>query len=172
MVEAHLEKDFPVIASLFSTSFRQTVLLRIFGSFKIPMIGYLSPRVIKLNEEICILRIPLARRSRNHLGSMYFGALAVGADCACGLIAFDHIKRSRKPISFVFKNFRADFLRRPQESVDFVCRDGKKIEALVGRAVRSQERVEEIVSVKAFLADQYDEPVADMALTISLKGKS
>ena len=55
-----------------------------FSRFKVAMIGYLKPRLIKLTEQDIVICLPLRRRSRNHLNSMYFGALAVGADLAGG----------------------------------------------------------------------------------------
>ncbi len=35
------------------------------------------------------IRIPLGWRTRNHLGSMYFGALATGADLVGGLLVME-----------------------------------------------------------------------------------
>ena len=43
--------------------------------------------MVELSDDKCVVKVPLKRRSRNHLRSMYFGALAAGADCAGGLIA-------------------------------------------------------------------------------------
>lgn len=153
-------------------SLQDTLSLRFFGLVQIPMIGYLRPRVLELSESRCVVRIPLNRRSKNHLGSLYFGALAVGADCAGGLIAFEQVKRSGEPVSLVFKDFRADFLRRPTTDVDFVCEDGMAIGELVREAIRSCERVERTVTVCAYQAGDPEEPVAKMELTLSLKRRA
>ena len=63
---------------------KATLMLRAFGLFKIPMILFVGPRVVEMNAERCVLKIPLGYRTRNHLGGMYFGTLATGADCAAG----------------------------------------------------------------------------------------
>lgn len=70
-----------------------------FGHFKVPMIGYLKPRIIKLDDTEIIICLPLNRRSRNHLNSMYFGALSVGADLAGGLHGFYHANQKQCQLS-------------------------------------------------------------------------
>src|SRR5437016_1724578 len=92
-----------------------------FGHFKVAMIGYLRPRLIKLTDSDIVICLPLRRRSRNHLNSMYFGALAVGADLAGGLHGFYHADLAKLKVSLVFKSFQAQFLRRPESDVYFVC---------------------------------------------------
>ena len=100
----------------------------------------------------------------------YFGALAVGADCAGGLLAFQWIQRIDPRVSLVFKDFRADFLRRPEGDVTFTCDDGARMRALIERAVATGERQHDTVRVVARCPDRSgDEPVAEFALTISVK---
>ena len=85
---------------------KQTVGMRLFGWLKIPLLASVRPSVVELSETRCVVRIPLRRWTRNHLGSMYFGALAIGADCAGGLLAMDAIRRSGGGVSLVFKAFQ------------------------------------------------------------------
>ena len=69
-------------------------LIRQFGIFKVPLIWYCRPKVIEHTDEKIEIKIALKRRTRNHLGSMYFGVLAVGADITGGFLAMDPIKES------------------------------------------------------------------------------
>src|SRR4051794_12547209 len=57
---------------------REKFYLRAFGFFKVPLIFYVAPSIVELSDRRCVIRVPLNRRTRNHLGSMYFGTLAVG----------------------------------------------------------------------------------------------
>ena len=66
------------------------------GFFKIPIIGFVKPQLLVLNENESHVRIKIRRRTKNHLNSMYFGALAVGADVAAGLHAFYFAESSFK----------------------------------------------------------------------------
>jgi acyl-coenzyme A thioesterase PaaI-like protein len=67
---------------------KQTLKLRALGFLKIPVLFFLSPSVLEINDYRCVVKIPLKRRAKNHLGSMYFGAMAAGADCAAGIMAW------------------------------------------------------------------------------------
>jgi acyl-coenzyme A thioesterase PaaI-like protein len=154
--------------------FKQTFGMRLFGWLKIPLLASVRPSVVELSETRCVVRIPLRRWTRNHLGSMYFGALAIGADCAGGLLAMDQIKRSGGKVSLVFKSFQATFLKRPESDVYFICEEGAAIRSQVGRALVSEDRITEPMHIQAVvhLADGTFDPVAEFTLELSLKQKS
>ncbi|MBI1753727.1 MAG: DUF4442 domain-containing protein [Acidobacteria bacterium] len=148
--------------------------MRLFGWLKIPMLASVRPSVIELSETRCVVRVPLRRWTRNHLGSMYFGALAIGADCAGGLLAMELIKRSKQEVSLVFKAFQAAFLKRPESDVYFTCEEGAAIREQVQRALASEDRVTGPVRVQAAVraADGSFEPVAEFVLELSLKRRA
>lgn len=146
-----------------------TIMLRYFGLTKIPMLFFCRPRLIENSETTVSISIALNRRTRNHLGSMYFGALAVGADCAAGLIAMNQIQNSGEKVSLIFKSLSANFLKRAEGDVCFSCNQGVEITALVKRAIEMKERVEMPVTVTATVPDISDESVAEFVLVLSLK---
>ena len=154
--------------------FKETLGLRVFGWLKIPLLASVRPSVVELSETRCVVRIPLRRRTRNHLGSMYFGALAIGADCAGGMLAMEQIKRSGGQVSLVFKSFHASFLKRPESDVYFICEDGTAIRDQVRRALESEERITGPMSIQAAvkLPDGSFESVAEFILELSLKRKA
>src|SRR5262245_15414867 len=121
-------------------SLKQTAMLRAWGFFKIPLIAHLRPTILDLTSERVVVKLPLTRRSKNHLGSMYFGVLATGADCAGGLIAMRLIEEKGNKVSLVFKDLHAEFLKRAEGDVVFTCNDGMAIRGLVSRALDSGER--------------------------------
>ena len=154
------------------TQIKETLLLRAFTFIKIPLINWLRPVVLRLDDQVCQVRIPLDRRTHNHLGSMYFGALATGADLAGGLVALREIQRSGKRINFVFKSFEGDFLKRATGNVIFTCNDVPFVKDLVNKAANSTERFEGAFNVVATVPEQFgDEPVARFKMTISMKKK-
>jgi hypothetical protein len=155
--------------NLISEKARATIWLRLFGYARIPMMLYVRPSVMEISAERVVVRIPLRRRTRNHIGSMYFGALSVGADCAVGVLAMHLIKRQPEHISLIFRNFNAEFHMRAEGDVDFCCSQGNEISDLVARAAATDERVEMLVDVIATVPDQSDEPVATFKLTLSMK---
>ncbi|MGL5742561.1 MAG: PaaI family thioesterase [Legionella sp.] len=141
-----------------------------FSHFKVPMIGYLRPRLIKLTDTAMVICLPLNKRSRNHLNSMYFGALAVGADLAGGLHGFYHATQKNLKVSLVFKSFQAQFLRRPESDVYFVCSEGATVEAMINESKATGERITKPISIKAYTDyPNLAEEVADFILELSVK---
>jgi acyl-coenzyme A thioesterase PaaI-like protein len=150
--------------------FRATLALRLWAWRSIRLIGWVRPRVIAMDGERCVLRIPLTRRTRNHLGSMYFGALWTGADAAAALLGFQLLRARKSRISVIFKDARAEFVRRPEADVDFACEQGREIRELLDRAEQSGERENLQVHVVATAPEiSGDEPVARFELTLSVK---
>lgn len=151
---------------------KDTLGLWAFGLTKIPLIAFVRPSILKVDDEECVVKIPLNYWTRNHLKSMYFGTLAVGADVSGGLIAMHLIKRSGKKVQLVFKDFKANFLKRPEADVVFRCTDGKKIKRQVQETLKSKKRVNRVVKIIATTPSvSGDEPVAEFELGLSLKAK-
>lgn len=141
-----------------------------FGHFKVALIGYLKPKLITLTDQDIVIRLKLNRRSRNHLHTMYFGALAIGADLAAGLHAFYHADKLKTKVSLVFKSFQAQFLRRPETDVYFVCHMGDTVKTMIEETSASGLRINKPISVKAYTDYPIcNEQVADFVLELSLK---
>jgi len=132
-----------------------TVLLRYFGFLKIPLLCFVRPSVIELTDKRVVVRIPLRRRTRNHL------------------LAMKLIRNSSKNVSLIFKSIEAEFLKRAESDVYFICDQGREISELVAAAITSMERVELPVKVIAKIPDKFgEEPVARFTLVLSLKKRA
>lgn len=158
---------------LINERIKATWFIRYFGLSKVPLIFYCRPSVIKLTEETTVIKIPFKRRNKNHFKSMYFGALAVGADVAGGILAMDLIRKSGHDISLIFKDFKAEFLKRPEGNTHFTCNDGQAVKNLIDVATNSGERVNMPLKITATVPEiSGNEPVAEFVLTLSLKDKT
>jgi acyl-coenzyme A thioesterase PaaI-like protein len=150
---------------------RQTALVRLFA-LRVPMLLFLGPRVVEAGEDGCAIEIPLGWRSKNHVGSMYFGALCAGADIAGGLNAILAIRNGHPRVVILFKDVRADFLKRADGDVLFRCRDGRRVAEAVRQADETGERITIPVEIVATVPKKYgDEPVARFTLSLSLRRK-
>jgi acyl-coenzyme A thioesterase PaaI-like protein len=148
---------------------RETLFVRLF-SLRVPLLLFLGPRVERLDDERAQVSIRLRWRSRNHLGSMYFGALCAGADLAGGLAAARLIRERHPRVSLVFGDVQGRFLKRADGDVTFTCADGRRIAEAVAAADAGGERVTIPVEVVATVPSRYaDEPVARFTLGLSLK---
>jgi acyl-coenzyme A thioesterase PaaI-like protein len=151
--------------------FREAALVRLLA-LKIPMFFWLGPRVLELDDEGCAVVIPFGWRSKNHLGSMYVGALCAGADLASGLNAARLIQGPHKAVKLVFKDMRCEFLKRADGDVVFRSREGRRIAEAVRAADATGERVTLPIEVVATVPRKYgDEPVARFTMGLSLKRK-
>jgi acyl-coenzyme A thioesterase PaaI-like protein len=160
------------LMNLIPERYRDTAFVRLWAWKHIRMVFFIRPTVLELSDRRSAVRVRLNRRTRNHLGSMYFGALCVGADLAGGLIAMRLIHRGGDHVSLIFADFSADFHKRPESDVVFTCEDGEEIAALVERVTASGERESIPVTVIATAPDTFaDQPVATFKLSLSLKRK-
>ena len=134
------------------------------------MIGYCRPRVVNVSDTEVVLSIPLNRRTRNHVGSMYIGALTVGVDFVTGLTAMTTIKKSKKNIVLIFKDLKSSFLKRAEGETFFTCNHTKEIEAAVKKVIDSKQRVNIEVPIIATVPEKFgDEPVAEFTITLYMK---
>lgn len=148
---------------------RETLRLRAWSLRHIPLLFFLSPRIVALDARRAVVRVPLNWRTRNHLGSMYFGALCTGADCAVAVLAL-RILAGRRTVVPIFKDMRVEFLARAEGDVHFACEDGERIEELFRRAESTGERESAALRVVATVPGKRGaEPVARFELTLSAR---
>ena len=145
--------------------------LRIISFWKIPLLFYCRPKIIFLDSNSVKFKIKLNRRVKNHLGSMYLGALAIGADITSGYFAFHYLQKYKKSISLIFKDFHADFYKRSMGDVVFTCDMGSEIKDLIESSLKTPDRVNLPVVVKASVPSISDDVVAEFTLTLSVKTK-
>jgi len=155
-----------------SQKFKTNLFIRYFGFFKVPLIFYCRPKIVNISEKSVILKIPLLRRNKNHVGSMYIGALAVGADLTSAILALNLVNKSKIKIIPIFKDLHANFLKRAEGDVHFVCNEGKIIQSMIEEVIDKKTRINKSINVVAYVPDKLgDEPIAEFSLTLSIKAK-
>ncbi len=137
------------------------------GFFKIPMMHFVRPQLLEIDEEKVKLKIRLRRRTKNHLNSMYFAALAVGADVAGGIQVFYFAEKHVKKVSFAFKGMNAQFLKRAETDTIFESNQGHVVAAAVKKSMETGERINDTIDVIA--KNTHGEIVATFEMGISLK---
>jgi len=142
-------------------------MLFLLGFFKIPLVGFIKPKLISIDENTVRVKINLRRRTKNHLNSMYFGALAVGADIAGGIHVFYFAELSNLKVSFAFKGMKADFIKRAESDVIFESNHGELVQKAINLSEETGERVNETINVIA--RDKHQEIVATFEMIVSVK---
>ncbi len=144
-------------------------MLLLLGLFKIPMVGFVRPKLLLVDDTSVKVRIRLRRKTRNHLQSMYFGALAVGADIAGGIHAFYFAEMSGSKVSFAFKGMQAEFVQRAESHIIFESIEGELVRNAILKSKSTGERVNESINVRAF--NIKNELVAKFQMIVSVKVK-
>ena len=147
--------------------------LKLFAWRYIPLIGFCSPKIIRMDDKTVEVTMPHKWRTKNHLGSIYFGALAIGADLAGAFLVFTKAKAWGVNANFAFKDVEGKFLKRPESTVHFISHDGDVIDQMLDESIATGERVNRPVSVMVTCPDKNGEDVmASFTLTLSIKAKA
>jgi acyl-coenzyme A thioesterase PaaI-like protein len=153
--------------------FKDNLFLSLYAWSKIPLIGFCSPRVLESDGQRTVLKIPLGFRTKNHLGAMYFGALAIGAELCIAMLAVKKIQESGQRIDFLFKDFKAEFLKRAEGDVHFICEEAEVVVDQIEQSKSSLERINRTMTAYAVVPSvNPDEKVATFTLTLSVKRRA
>ena len=142
-------------------------LLFLLGFVRIPMIAYVRPKLLSIDENSVRVRIRLRRKTKNHLNSMYFGALSVGADIAGGIQVFYFSKKMDRKVSFAFKGMNAQFLKRAESDIVFESNEGQKIQKAMEKSLIEGSRINDSIMVKA--KNDSGEIVATFEMIVSVR---
>ena len=158
--------------SKFLETAKMTAFLRLYAFAKIPLLSAIHPTLLEVSAKRVVLKVPLTRFTKNHLGVMYFGALSMGAEAAVAIKAVHAIQKYKK-IDFIFKDFKADFLKRADGDVHFICDQGDEVLTLVEKA--EQSGVRENQTFHSYAVVPSKDPnlkIAEFAVTLSLKRRA
>ena len=151
-------------------SFKENLFLTLYAWTKIPLIGFVSPKVLEANNQRTVLKVSLNFRTKNHLGVMYFGALAVGSELSVAMLAVKLIEESGEKIDFLFKDYKANFLKRAEGDVHFICDEAQVVVDQINEAKTSEERINRTMKAYAIVPSvSQTERVAEFELTLSVK---
>jgi len=150
-----------------------TTMVRLWSLQNVFFIWLMRPKILELTNDRCVVRVPLNWITRRRdIHAMYLGTLCMGADVAAGLISFVLMRSRKERVVFIFKDLKAEFLKRAEGAVVFTNNDGPVIQDLLRRALETGERQEATVHVVATVPSKLgDEAVARFELTLSVKRK-
>lgn len=150
-----------------------TAFVNLYGLLKIPLVLFVNPRVVESSKNRFEIKIPLSYRTKNHLNSMYFGALGIGAELSIAAAAVVAISESKQKIDFIFKDFSGQYLKRGDGDVHFICEEVDQVYALIEEAKTTPERLERKMKGYAVVPKTNStEPVMTYELTLSVRNRS
>ncbi len=94
----------------------------------------------------------------------------MGAEAAVAIKAIKAIQQSKQKVDFIFKDFQADFLKRAEGDVHFICDQGLSVEALVAKCLSSGQRETQTFESYALVPSKSEtEKVAQFKISLSVK---
>jgi hypothetical protein len=152
---------------------KMTAFIHLYGLLKIPLVLFVSPRVVESTESKFVLKLPLKRKNKNHLGSMYFGALGIGAELSIAAAAVIAISEAKQKIDFVFKDYTAEYLKRGDGDVHFIFEDVAAVKALIEESKTNPNRIERKFKGHAIVPSKSTtDSIMNYELTLSVKNRS
>ena len=153
-------------------NFKNNLFLSLYAWSKIPLIGFCGPHIIEASDTRTVLAVPLGFRTKNHLGAMYFGALAIGSELCIAMLAVKKIQESGLKIDFLFKDYKADFLKRAEGDVHFICEQAQIVVDQINEAKTSPDRINRTMTAYAIVPSvSATEKIATFELTLSVKNR-
>lgn len=141
-----------------------------FGISLTPMIRYVSPRLVEITSDRATVRIDVSRRTKNHVNSLFLGALTAGGDCVAALFPMKFMFETGHPAAPIVKSVSSEYYKKIMKYAHFTCTQGRELYEVCHAAVVSGERREITVHVMVTAPAEFgDEVVARISQVMSIK---
>lgn len=132
----------------------------------IPFSGGMGMKVEEVTESRSAASLPLKRRTRNHVGSIYFGAQMTLAELTMGLLLFKLFPPG--PFGVLVKRVEADFHSKAKTAVRAVCEpDAEELRTLRENVAGPEAKGDMWMPVK--LLDREGKPVTEARFLATVK---
>ena len=136
---------------------------------KLPAAWLTGVRLTSINDDICEVKVRHRWISQNPYRSMYWAVQGMAAELTTGILIMQAINESKKNISMLVLNNKANFSKKAKGLIRFNCNQGKKINETINRALETKKS--QTVWVKSHGKDESGDVVSSFEFewTIMLK---
>jgi hypothetical protein len=106
---------------------------------RLPLAALAGLRVLSLDEQRCVVRLPGGWRTTNPFRSTYFAAQAMAAEMSTGAPGMLAVAGTEGAVAMLVREVRGSFTRKAVGPSLFTCADVEAIRATVTRAMQSGE---------------------------------
>lgn len=110
-----------------------------FMFFKLPSAWWCGVRLGQLDDQKAVVRIKHSWFNKNPFKSMFWAAQGMAAEFSTGVLVMEKIRRSKKPISMLVANNKANFSKKARGTITFSCTDGQLIDQAIEKTIASGE---------------------------------
>lgn len=146
-----------------------TWMIRLLSLLKVPLLGLCLPQVKALDSQKAIVQIRRWWLTSNHVGSMYFGALAMGAELSVATQLLMRMGAEKLPVTFIFKDAQFQFLSRAEGNVSFQTDEVPKVDELIAECLKTKTRCDKTINGYAYTIDDPLKKILTYQITLSIK---
>ena len=140
-----------------------------FTLIKLPAAWISGVRVSKVTDKFCEVKVRHRWINQNPFKSMYWAVQGMAAELTTGILIMQAINESKKNISMLVLNNKANFSKKAKGLISFNCNQGKKINETINRVLETKKS--QTVWVKSHGKDESGDIVSSFEFewTIMLK---
>ena len=137
--------------------------------FKLPSVWWCGIRVREISKVSCSANVRLGWFNKNPFKSLFWAVQGMAAELTTGILMMQAITASKKNISMLVLNNKANFSKKAKGLIRFNCNQGKKINESINRLLETKKS--QTVWVKSHGKDESGDIVSsfDFEWTIMLK---
>jgi Domain of unknown function (DUF4442) len=103
--------------------------------FKLPAAWFMGVRLLSVNREKGVVRLPYSWFSQNPFKSIYFAAQCGAAELSTGVLALTAIE-GRPKVSMLIVKIEGEFFKKANKTLLFTCEDGAAIHQVIEAVIQ------------------------------------
>ena len=129
-----------------------------FNFFKLPSVWWCGIRVTKIDDISCQVKVAHRWINQNPFKSMFWAVQGMAAELTTGALIMEAIHNSKRKVSMLVLNNRANFSKKARGKVLFECDEKQKLIKSMNTLIKTQEP--QTIWLKSKGVDQYGDIVS------------
>ena len=153
----------------FQKQMRSRFKMSLYMGAKLPLGLFAGLRVDDLDENGCSVSLPYSWRSQNPFRSIYFAAQCMAAEMSTGALAMLAIKSSKRSVSMLVTDMKAEFIKKGTQRTSFRCDAGQDFFKAVSDTIADGEPRTIRAQVQGIMSD--GSVISNFEFTWSVKAR-
>ncbi len=135
---------------------------------RLPSVGFWGIKVVDIDDNKCIIRLPFSWFTQNPFNSIYFAALNGAAELSTGLLC-QYLLSDLGSFSMLVTGFKAEFYKKSTTPIFFTCDQGAELKYVLQNLKSKGDTTTLVMISEGHNVD--GQKVAQMEITWSFKKK-
>ena len=113
--------------------------INVFNFFKLPSVWWCGIRVTKIDNISCRVKVIHRWINQNPFKSMFWAVQGMAAELTTGVLIMEAIQNSKRKVSMLVLNNRANFSKKARGKVLFECDEKQKLLKAMDQLIKTQQ---------------------------------